>query len=224
MTAAVSIVAGPARTGSLVATVFVAALSLAAVFAPASEALATENQASKSKEPATTSQFSAGFKRVRQQRLDKLFAELKSAPNAKAGRLVVAKIWEMWMTSGNVNIDALLRQAQIALQEGGVQEAYLALNRVIEIAPDFSEGWNRRATLHYMTGRYAESVGDIQKTLALEPRHFGALAGLGMIYMAEKRWSAALKAFETAADVNPWLQNRDAILKTLREKANGKPL
>ena len=117
-----------------------------------------------------------------------------------------------------------MRQSELAIQEGGVREAFDALDRVIEIAPDYPEGYNRRATYHYMMGRHAESVRDIQKTLALEPRHFGALAGLGLIYIARKQWAGALKAFETAAEINPWLKNKEAVLKMLRQKVDGRPL
>ena len=164
------------------------------------------------------------FRKLQKKRLAKLFRELSAASDQRAANQVVGKIWATWMISGSMDVDFLLNQARLAVQSGGVKEAYGALDRVVELAPDFAEGWNRRATLHYMLGRYDESVADIQRTLALEPRHFGALSGLGMIYMAEKKWSAALKAFEKAAEVNPWLQNRKRIFRELKKKIEGQPL
>jgi len=158
------------------------------------------------------------------EKLDALFEKLKSAETQDAGRRISGEIWAVWFNSGSVDVDALVKQAQLAIREGGVQEAYGALDRAIEIAPDYAEAWNRRATLNYMMGRHAESVRDIQKTLSLEPRHFGALSGLGLIYLAQKNWAAALKAYEKAIEVNPWLPHKDRILAQLRERVEGESL
>ena len=157
-------------------------------------------------------------------KLDRLFTRLQGAPNRSKGEAVVQEIWRTWMTSGNTDVDFLMKQAQLAMSEGGIKEAYGALDRVIKIAPDYAEGWNKRATLSFMTGRYTDSVRDIQETLRREPRHFGALAGLGMIYMNGKNWKGALKAFEKAAEINPWLRNRDQLIPELRKRAGGQPL
>lgn len=157
-------------------------------------------------------------------KLDRLFAELKTVPSPKAGQAIVKKIWAVWMSSGNVDVDALMKQARLALQEGGVEEAFGALDRVIEIAPDYAEGWNRRATLNFALGRHAQSVRDIQQTLALEPRHFGALSGFAQILARAGKWKGALKAFEAAVAVNPFLPSKDAVLRELRQKALGQPL
>lgn len=158
------------------------------------------------------------------EKLDALFEKLKAADTQEAGRKISSEIWAVWFNSGSVDVDALVKQAQLAIREGGVQEAYGALDRAIEIAPDYAEAWNRRATLNYMMGRHTESVRDIQKTLSLEPRHFGALSGLGLIYLAQKNWSAALNAYEKAVEVNPWLPNKDRILAQLRERVEGESL
>ncbi|MEM1307806.1 MAG: tetratricopeptide repeat protein [Pseudomonadota bacterium] len=182
------------------------------------------SETASAKKGSTGSAFDAEFKKVRGRKLDRLFARLKTASDKRAGNTIEREIWRTWMTTGNVELDFLLRQSQIALQEGGVEEAVGALDRVVELAPDFAEGWNRRATLYYMMGRFPESVADIQQTLSLEPRHFGALSGLGMILMAEKKWGSALEAFEKAYEVNPWLRNGPALLKSLRQKVKGQPL
>jgi tetratricopeptide (TPR) repeat protein len=171
-----------------------------------------------------TSRLTPELQAPRQARLAELFAELKRAPDKAAGEALAKKIVAVWRKTGDPDIDALMTQARLALQEGGIKEAYGALDRVIETAPNYAEGWNRRATLNYMVGRYAESVRDIHETLKREPRHFGALSGLGMIYMARKNWGAALKAFEKAAEVNPWLKDKDQLLSMLRKRAAGQQL
>ncbi|MEM7778169.1 MAG: tetratricopeptide repeat protein [Pseudomonadota bacterium] len=160
----------------------------------------------------------------RKMKLDELFGRLKIAKDSAAGAAIVKQIWETWFASGNVDVDALMNQARLAVQEGGIEEAFGALDRVIEIAPDYPEGWNRRATLNFMLGRHERSVRDIQQTLAREPRHFGALSGLSQILAAAGKWKGALKAYERALAVNPFLPNKDAILRQLREKALGSAL
>jgi tetratricopeptide (TPR) repeat protein len=95
---------------------------------------------------------------------------------------------------------------------------------IIKRDPEFAEGWNRRATLRFMTGDYDGSVADIQKVLALEPRHFGALAGLGMIYMAVDEPEGALRAFEAALAIHPHLPAARAHVGFLREQMQGKKL
>ncbi|MEO1265559.1 MAG: tetratricopeptide repeat protein, partial [Pseudomonadota bacterium] len=164
--------------------------------AAATPARASDTATAETKQPpaAQSSVIPKEYAKLQREKINRLFTRLKSAPNRSKGEAVVQEIWRAWTNSGNVDVDALMRQAQLAMREGGTQEALGALDRVIEIAPDYAEGWNRRATLLYMVGRHSESVRDIQETLRREPRHFGALAGLGMIYMSSKNWSGALKA------------------------------
>lgn len=161
---------------------------------------------------------------ARRAKVDQLFRLLKEADNAEEGQAIVARIWEAWTDTGNKDVDALMNQARLAVQEGGIKEAVGALDRVTEIAPDYAEGWNRRATLYFMLGQHAQSVLDIRETLEREPRHFGALSGLAQIYAAAGNWEAALKAFERAAEINPFMPNKEQVLKDLRQKALGTSL
>jgi tetratricopeptide (TPR) repeat protein len=94
--------------------------------------------------------------------------------------------------------------------------------RVIEALPDFAEGWNKRATVNYLLGRFDASVIDIQKTLTLEPRHFGALSGMALINLSLDREREALKAFEAAMRVHPNLPGAETHIRELREKIRGK--
>ncbi len=111
--------------------------------------------------------------------LDGLFRDLKAAQSPQLVRQIEAQIWARWFETGSEETDRMLRAGDIALARGQYNHSYALLNGVIELRPDLSEGWNRRATLRYLMGDYEGSIADIDETLAREPRHFGALSGLG---------------------------------------------
>lgn len=136
-------------------------------------------------------------------RLDKLFEQLKSAPNTEVSQPVEEQIWEIWLQSGDQNVDALMEIGISAMNDSNYDRAYTAFSRVVDQAPGFAEGWNKRATVLYLMGRYEDSIKDIDKTLALEPRHFGALSGLGLCNAQLKKEKEALDAFEKALAINP---------------------
>ncbi|MGH6892472.1 MAG: tetratricopeptide repeat protein, partial [Dongiaceae bacterium] len=97
-------------------------------------------------------------------------------------------------------------------------------DKMIEVAPDFSEGWNKRATVLYLIGEYGRSRADVAKTLELEPRHFGALSGLGLIYIAEGDDEKALEAFRRALTVNPTMPGPQRWVEELKAKVEGQPI
>jgi len=97
-----------------------------------------------------------------------------------------------------------------------------AFDEIIRLAPGFAEGWNKRATIHYLLGNYDASAADIESTLALEPRHFGALSGLGLVRIAQGDEAKALEAFEAALAVHPHLPGADSHIKELRQRVKGK--
>lgn len=136
-------------------------------------------------------------------RLDKLFQQLKTAANTEAAQPVEEQIWEIWLQSGDQNVDALMAIGVSAMNDSDYAQAYRAFSRVVDLAPGFAEGWNKRATVLYLMGRYEDSIKDIDKTLALEPRHFGALSGLGLCNAQLDREKEALDAFEKALAINP---------------------
>ena len=136
-------------------------------------------------------------------RLDKLFQQLKTAANTEAAQPVEEQIWEIWLQSGDQNVDALMAIGVSAMNDSDYAQAYRAFSRVVDLAPSFAEGWNKRATVLYLMGRYEDSIKDIDKTLALEPRHFGALSGLGLCNAQLDREKEALDAFEKALAINP---------------------
>jgi tetratricopeptide (TPR) repeat protein len=136
-------------------------------------------------------------------RLDKLFQQLKTAANTEASQPIEEQIWEIWMQSGDQNIDALMAIGVASMNDGDYAQALRAFGRVVDLAPGFAEGWNKRATVLYLMGHYEDSIKDIVKTLALEPRHFGALSGLGLCNAQLEKQKEALDAFERALAINP---------------------
>jgi tetratricopeptide (TPR) repeat protein len=135
--------------------------------------------------------------------LDELFERLLSTSDPTEGRLITREIWVRWHEFDDTNINILLRNGVALMTAGNFNSALALFNRIVRRAPDFAEGWNKRATVLYMLDRNDESLSDIRQTLELEPRHFGALSGLGLIYMDSGNYGAALIAFRSARDLNP---------------------
>jgi tetratricopeptide (TPR) repeat protein len=142
---------------------------------------------------------------ARNETLDRLFTDLKNAPSAASGRAIEAQIMGIWLQSGDDQID---QQMSWAMQAMDIQAFDLALNyldNIIVTKPGFAEGWNKRATVYYIVGRYQESIADIGRVLALEPRHFGAIAGLGLVLQRMGDKEKALDAFKRAVEIDPQL-------------------
>ena len=155
-------------------------------------------------------------------RLDGLFEDLRKAPTEEEAQPVEEKIWRVWLMSGNGSVDAEMLRGLHAMGKKDNEAALDAFTRAVTMQPDFAEGWNKRATVNYLLGRYDQSVIDIQKTLELEPRHFGALSGLGLINLALGRDRQALAAFEAALKIHPHMPGADSHIRELREKFRGK--
>jgi tetratricopeptide (TPR) repeat protein len=151
-------------------------------------------------------------------RLDGLFDRLKNVESFGAAKTVEFHIWSIWGQSGDNAIDILMRDGVDSLGRRDFQRALRAFNQIVTIAPDFAEGWNKRATLYYLMGDYQKSLADIDKTLSLEPRHFGALAGRGLVYVELEDDTHALKAFEDALLINPFLPAARLNAEALRER------
>lgn len=162
--------------------------------------------------------------RQRNARLDALFRSLRQSRDEAEAREIVAEIWRAWTTSGRANVDALMQQAGAGMASRNYGLASMLLDEVVEIAPEYAEGWNRRATLRFMMSDHATSLADIDKALALEPRHFGALAGRAMIHMAAERWKMALEAYRAALAINPFLAERQQVIPELERRVEGRPL
>ena len=126
------------------------------------------------------------------------------------------------MASDSPTLELLMNRVilRMGIQEYG--EALRLLDAIVTISPEFAEGWNKRATVYYLLGRYEDSISDVEKTLDLEPRHFGALSGLGLIYNRLDKDAAALDAFERALMINPHLGQAKQEVKRLRGRIKGK--
>ncbi len=148
-------------------------------------------------------------------RLAGLFAQLQSTGDRAEAAAIQESIWGLWFQSEDEAVTLWMGMGSMALNRGQYDMALAAFNRVVREAPEFAEGWNRRATLHYLMGSYAASVRDVERTLALEPRHFGALSGLGLINMRLGYDGQAIKAFREALKVNPHLTGARSNLEGL---------
>lgn len=122
------------------------------------------------------------------------------------------------MHSGDGKVDALIAVGVAALNEGNYDRALDAFDQIVRVAPNFAEGWNKRATTLYSMGRFDEAVKDVERVLALEPRHFGALSGLGLCDEQLNKDQEALNAFERAAGVDPNMPGLRLRIEALRKR------
>ena len=144
--------------------------------------------------------------------LDELFAALMNVEDPIAAAAVEAEVWKRWLASGRDDVDSTLSVGMRAMDAGDGRGALRAFDEVVKAAPGFAEGWNKRATLYFLLGDHAASIEDIERTLELEPRHFGALSGLALIREAQGRPFEALEALEKVIRIHPRLpQLRERI-------------
>ncbi|MGI9511370.1 MAG: tetratricopeptide repeat protein [Anderseniella sp.] len=154
--------------------------------------------------------------------LDRLFGQLRQAENEKSAQLLENAIQELWLRSGSPTADLLMKQAGNAMGEQQYGAALVILDTVVEQNPDFAEGWNRRATLHFLRGDFSNSLRDIDQVLALEPRHYGALSGQGAIFKQRGDGRKALRALRRARTVNPRLKNVNERIRQLEQEFDQK--
>lgn len=151
-------------------------------------------------------------------RLDMLFVTLQNSNDAEKLLEAESGIWEIWFDSGVEEIDSLMDRAGVAAQRGNLAYAERLYSQVIDKAPDFAEGWNRRATVRFYSQNFEGSLDDIERTLRLEPRHFGATWGLGMILGIQQDFSGAIAAFERLLKIKPNAADAKARIEALKEK------
>jgi Flp pilus assembly protein TadD len=146
-----------------------------------------------------------------------LLAEL-AKPDHKAWRRTEREILRVWSRSGSASMDLLLQRGRQAMRDGDHAAAIEHLTALVDHAPDFAEGWNARATAYYNAGQFGPAVDDIARTLALNPHHWGALSGLGMILEQTGRKEAALGAYRAALAIHPHLEGiRERAERLARE-------
>jgi len=160
----------------------------------------------------------------RSRNIDFLFEALKVAPDDDIAKQVENRIWAIWLASGSDTADLLMTRVKGAIEAKDTNLAIQLLGSIIEIKPDYIEAWNRRATLFFGLKDYGRAMADIREVLSREPRHFGALAGLGMILEELGDDKQALDAFRQALAVNPRMQKIPDHVKALTEKVEGRDI
>lgn len=153
--------------------------------------------------------------------LDRLFQQLKKDPKKSSASATAGMIWREWTASGSKSIDLLMSWAARAMRNQDFAKAEDLLDQVIVLNPEYSEGWNRRATLYFTKLDYGRSLADIEKTLTLEPRHFGALSGLAVIMQRLDRNEDALKAWYRVLEIYPANKAAQDAVIALEEELAG---
>ncbi|WP_198598399.1 tetratricopeptide repeat protein [Mangrovicella endophytica] len=160
----------------------------------------------------------------RGERLDALFAELKREPSADKAGGIASSIESIWRDSGSDTVDLLMLWSAAAIAKKDNAAALDLLDQVVLLAPDYAEGWNRRATLNFTMNRYPQSIADVEQTLRREPRHYGALMGLGMILEELDQKDKALDAYSRALAVYPALKAAQDAVGRLADELGGQPI
>lgn len=171
-------------------------------------------------------EFSSGAARADQTdpRLHDLFSQLQMASSPTKASELEARIWSIWAEAGNPDIDKVYEIGTKALALGDLTTALKIFDTIVTKAPNFAEGWNKRATIYFMMDRYEESLADIDRTLELEPHHFGALSGLGLVNIKLDRDEAALDAFERVLKVSPQSQSAKANIEFVKQRIKDKSI
>jgi tetratricopeptide (TPR) repeat protein len=154
--------------------------------------------------------------------LDRLFDALKVAPDDESAKYIENRIWAMWIATDSDTTTLLMSRVKTAVDAKDIDLGIKLLGAIIDIKPDYLEAWNRRATLYYMKKDFDRSLADIHEVLKREPRHFGALSGLGMILQEVGDEKDALEAFRRALAVHPRLEHIPDLVKQLTEKVEGR--
>ena len=149
--------------------------------------------------------------------IDKLFIQLKSALNFENSKEIEDKIWDLWTTHPSKNdLTNLLADGSSAMMDNKLDAAYDIFTKVIELDPNWSEAWNKRATVLYLMGKYELSQDDIDKVLMIEKRHFGALTGQGLVQTALKNYEKAIDSYIEAHKVHPFMKSPLIMIEKLQ--------
>lgn len=156
--------------------------------------------------------------------LDFLFGALKVAPDDASSKSIEERIWALWLVSKSDTTNLLMMRVKTAMDGEDLDLAIKLLDSVIKLKPDYAEAYNRRATAYYMKKDFGRSLDDIRQVLAREPRHFGALAGLGLIMQDLGDDKRALEIYRKAITIHPRLPRVPDLIKTLTEKVEGRDI
>ncbi len=156
--------------------------------------------------------------------LDFLFGALKVAPDEASAKAIEERIWALWLISRSDTTNLLMSRVRTALETHDTDLALKLLGSMVKIKPDYIEAWNRRATIYYLKKDYGHALADLREVLKREPRHFGALSGLGLILQDLGDDKQALEVYRRALAVYPRMQRIPDVVKTLQEKVEGRDI
>ena len=158
----------------------------------------------------------------RDPRLEELFVALAESPDPETALGIEGAIWQIWLDGGDSALNELMGQGIAAMGASRFRDAAGRFTDLILAAPAFAEAWNKRATVYYLMDRLEDSVRDIERTLALEPRHFGAISGMGLIFLRRGDEEGALDAFEKVLEINPHARGAQFHIQRLHERLKGR--
>jgi tetratricopeptide (TPR) repeat protein len=157
----------------------------------------------------------------RDKTLSDLYALLATADDEESAKAITDAIERVWLHSGSATIDLLMERASKAISEKKLDLALKLLDYVVELAPDFAEAWNRRAYVYFVRNDIERALGDLRRTLALDPNHYKALDGLGQILREIGQKKAALKAFKQLLEVHPYWSGAKQTASELEREVDG---
>ncbi|HUL89506.1 MAG TPA: tetratricopeptide repeat protein [Pseudolabrys sp.] len=158
----------------------------------------------------------------RTRNLDFLFGALKLAPDDVTAKAIEERIWALWTASPSDTANLLMTRVKTAIEAKDLDLAIKLLDAIVKVKPDYVEGWNRRATIFYMKKDYGHALEDIRQVLKREPRHFGALAGFGLILQDIGDDKQALEVYRRVLSLYPRMERIPDLVKTLQEKVEGR--
>ena len=150
--------------------------------------------------------------------LNQLFYQLKKSNNTYAAFEVEIKIWNIWSTHPTQKkLTKSLAKGSDLISKGEWEKSYKVFSTIIDVAPDWAEGWNKRATVLYLMGRYQESLNDIDEVLKRESRHFGALSGQGLVQIELKNYEKAIESYQEAEKIYPLISSAKIMIPQLKK-------
>ena len=169
--------------------------------------------------------FSSVNAEERSNKLEKLFDQLKNTKDLTTAQIIEKKIWKMWSIHPSddrrgFRLTELLTQGSRLMNMGELNKAYELFTKIIAVEPDWSEAWNKRATVLYLMNKYQSSLDDIKITLILEPRHFGALSGQALNYIELKQYEKAIQSYKAAQKIYPLLDSATKMIPELQDLIN----
>jgi len=160
---------------------------------------------------------SVSFANDQEKELDKLFLELKKNIPTKSVN-IEQKIWLLWSTHpSDEKLTSMLDEGSRLVQDQKLLRAISVFTEAIELDPSWAEAWNKRATVLYMIGEFQKSQNDIDKALELEKRHFGALAGQGLVNIQLQNYEKAIKSYQMAEEIYPAMKSPKLMIKQIKE-------